>query len=59
MQFSELISRYDNNKDGLLNQSEVSKSNNSFLKSAFAEIDQDNNLAISKTEFNTYIAKNR
>ena len=59
MQFSELIRRYDNNKDGLLNQSEVSKSNNSFLKSAFSAIDQDNNLAISKAEFTTYIAKNR
>jgi len=55
--FSELISRLDNNKDGMLNQSEVSVSNNSFLKNAFAKIDQDNNLAISETEFNNYTAK--
>jgi hypothetical protein len=54
--FSELISRLDNNKDGMLNQSEVSVSNNSFLKNTFAKIDQDNNLAISETEFNNYTA---
>jgi len=55
--FSKLVSKLDNNKDGLLNQSEVALSNNTFLKNAFAQIDQDNNLAISKAEFNAYIAK--
>ena len=52
--FSMLLSQFDSNKDGLLNQSEIAASKNKLLNSIFKEMDKNSDLAISEVEFNHF-----
>lgn len=55
--FAKVISKFDKNKDGQLNQLEVTNSTNVLLKKAFNAIDLNNDFSINEAEFNTYLAK--
>jgi len=52
--FQMLIEKFDTNKDGLLNQSEIVASKNETLNSVFKEMDKNNDLAINEVEFNHF-----
>ncbi|MBL4909853.1 MAG: hypothetical protein JKX78_07510 [Alteromonadaceae bacterium] len=52
--FSMLIEKFDSNKDGVLNQSEVAASKSELLNSVFKEMDKNNDLAINEVEFNHF-----
>ena len=52
--FSMLLARFDSNKDGLLNQSEIAASKNKLLNRVFKEMDQNSDLAINEIEFNHF-----
>jgi len=55
--FTKFINKFDKNKDGLLNKSEVTNSSSDLLKKSFNEIDLNNDFSINEAEFNMYRAK--
>jgi hypothetical protein len=52
--FSMLLEQFDSNKDGLLNQSEITASKNKLLNRVFKEMDKNSDLAINEVEFNHF-----
>ncbi len=56
VKFSELITKLDSDKNGLLSQQEAQASKNKVLQGNFKKMDLNNDEQISEQEFNDFLA---